>query len=1035
MRRSFALAVLSTFVLVPGIAAADGPAHLLKDINSTPSYDRSSRPDTFTRVGNVWFFRAWTLAAGYELWKTDGTEPGTVLVKDIDPGPQSSLIPPGFSSPPREFVDLNGVLLFPADDGVHGWELWRSDGTAAGTFLLQDILPGYESGLFSSSGYETAVWVNRISGGLMYFLANDGVHGFELWRTDGTSAGTFLLQDIRLGLESAFDFQFRLDGGTAGGRFCFSATNDTTGTELWSSDGTSAGTSLVKDIVPGSGSGRPYNIAGFDGQILFLVAGPQSHTGLWKSDGTSSGTFPVKDIPGALLQPLTRAGNFFYFQVFTELYRSDGTAAGTISLHTFGAASMVLIGDLGGKLLLQASDGVHGPELWISDGTPGGTFMLKDITPDGINPRLQEVLRDGGVEYFLVDDGVHGQNLWRTDGTPQGTRFVAEVAPGGAIPWQGHLLFTTPTGLSQLDPDTGELTWIAPVFPGTLFPLGGRVLFSYEDDVHGNELWSTDGTTQGTGLLKDIEALARTNDSLASCLGTAVAPDGKARALYSAVDGASYDIWVTDGTPRGTAKLQVHASIESGDPAGTRLGDIVYFNAHEPGQSYELWRSDGTSEGTWRITGIGRAGGGVSSDPVAAGDRVYFLAEDADHGPELWSSDGTGAGTSLVRDIVPGPSGANPDNLTAVGGRLFFTALDSLGRELWTSDGTEAGTHLVKDVWPGAPGRCCRTMLDLDGRLLFEASEPVHGDELWVSDGTEEGTILLADIIPGKGNSFTSEAAVVGRLVFFSVDDGVHGEELWKTDGTPAGTAPVIDLLPGRDGSFPHFLGAMGDSLLFLTPTLPQQHWEMWKSDGTEAGTVRLGADFAGLAFASAWLGDGMLFSEVDDEHGVELWRASGEPGGTAFVQDLSPGPAWSDPRGFVRLGTRTLFVADDPVANREIFAGRTSLLLGRADLAVRDLGEDLKGFGLPKGIETSLLVMLKPAANAIQSGRNVAAVLALENFIRHVEAQVPRRIAAEDAADLNEFAGDVIDLLRAGASPDPRPSRPGGPRPVPEKD
>jgi hypothetical protein len=117
------------------------------------------------------------------------------------------------------------------------------------------------------------------------------------------------------------------------------------------------------------------------------------------------------------------------------------------------------------------------------------------------------------------------------------------------------------------------------------------------------------------------------------------------------------------------------------------------------------------------------------------------------------------------------------------------------------------------------------------------------------------------------------------------------------------------------------------------------------------------------------------------------------------------------------------------------LFSGRTSLLLGRPDLAVRDLGEELKGLGLPKGIETSLLAKLNPAVNAIAAGRNVAAVIAIENFARHLQARASQGLAAEEAADLVEFAGAVVDLLKESSAPAPRPARPGGPRPVIETD
>ncbi len=1051
MQRVCALVVvLSFFVLFPGFAVAGGPARLLKDINPVASWDRGSYPDNFGRLGNIMLFRARTHTSGFELWKTDGTDAGTTLVKDLVPGRNSGLLWPS-GTPRSVFVEVNGVVLFPGTDGVHGWELWRSDGTAAGTFMLKDILPGGNGGLinpFARDSY-TLLWVNEVSGGLMYFLADDGEHGFEMWRTDGTAAGTFLLQDIQPGRNSAFGFgdYFSLDGATLGSNFYFRAANDSTGGELWRSDGTSAGTSMVRDILPGPGSSGPSFLTELNGQLLFVAAGRPSDYELWKSDGTSPGTVLVKEITpgfsGYWIQSLTRAGNLVYFQMAQYLYRTDGTAAGTILVHTFYSGGLRMFGDLGGRLLFLGDDATHGTEPWISDGTSGGTLMLKDIAPAGVSGFFQEIAQIDGVEYFLADDGVHGTEVWRTDGTPAGTRFVADLTPGAAstgmwsaIPWQGGALFSTFDGIYRLDPGTEAITQVMPSdYVGDLAALPGRVLFSNDDGVRGMEIWSTDGTGEGTGLLKDIEGLLRTESSYPTHIGTAVANDGKARALYQAYDGVGAGVWATDGTPRGTTKIMAVGPYSYFDGTGAALGGIAYFTTDDGVHGSELWRSDGTSGGTRMVLDISPEWGAVYSQPVAFRGRVYFVAEDAVHGAELWSSDGTEAGTHLVSDIVPGQESPYLDDLMVAGDVLYFTASEEHGRELWTSDGTEAGTYLVKDIGQGFSGSCCRAMTAFNGRLWFEASDGVHGNEPWVSDGTEEGTFMLADIVAGRNSSFSREVAVAGPVAFFSVSDGIHGLELWKTDGTAEGTVLAKDFIPGIDSGFPSFLGPIGDSLVLLTRTLPQAGWEMWKSDGSEAGTVRLGAAFAGDAFAAVSIDDNILFTEADDAHGLELWRTDGNEGATALVEDVAPGPDWSEPRDFVRLGTRTLFAADDPTANRELFAGRTALLLGRPDLAVRDLGEELKGLGLPQGIKTGLLAKLNPAADAITAGHSVAAVLAIENFARHVQAQVPRRIAAEDAADLVEFAGDVVELLTATKEPAPRPSKPGGPRPIPEAD
>ena len=121
-------------------------------------------PSALTPAGDQLFFAANVAGSGPELWKTDGTRAGTVLVKDIAPGPASSR--------PGELTAAGGRLYFRATDGVHGDELWRSDGTAAGTTLVEDILPGPAS---STPDDLTA------AGGTLFFTANDGEHGRELW--------------------------------------------------------------------------------------------------------------------------------------------------------------------------------------------------------------------------------------------------------------------------------------------------------------------------------------------------------------------------------------------------------------------------------------------------------------------------------------------------------------------------------------------------------------------------------------------------------------------------------------------------------------------------------------------------------------------------------------------------------------------------------------------------------------------------------------------------------------------------------------
>ena len=382
------------------------------------------------------FFAADDGVHGDELWKSDGTGAGTVLVKDIDPGSSGSM--------PEELTDVNGVLYFTADDGVHGRELWRSDGTEAGTVLVADIRPGKSGGVPQDL---TAV------GGTLFFAANDGGHGDELWESDGTQTGTILVKDISSGKQF-----LRTSLLTAVGTTLFFADNDGVhGEELWKSDGTDAGTLMVKDINPGSSGslysggmfGNPTDFLMNVNGTLFFSANDGTHGDeLWKSDGTPAGTVLVKDIlPGS-------ASAFKY-----DTSRSASNLAA-----------------VGSTLYFTATDGTTGFQLWKSDGTAAGTVIVKEINPGGFAfyPYVSfgQILENvNGTLFFSADDGTHGYELWKTDGSAAGTVLVKDIQ----------------------DPDLGP-SYFSGSKPGEMVNLNGTLYFAADDGINGRELWRSDGT-------------------------------------------------------------------------------------------------------------------------------------------------------------------------------------------------------------------------------------------------------------------------------------------------------------------------------------------------------------------------------------------------------------------------------------------------------------------------------------------------------------------------------------------------------------
>jgi ELWxxDGT repeat protein len=414
-----------------------------------------------------YFFAADNGANGVELWDTDGTPAGTTLVKDINPTGSSN---------PTEFTVFGDFTYFRADDGVHGGELWRTDGTAAGTTMVADINPGSGSSaangftvlgselIFQASGqlWKTdgtaagTVMVKDVGasslhefGGAVYF-AGKTVHPngseTELWRTDGTAAGTVMVKDIYPGDVAPGSVPGSGLGAPPGfaefnGQLYFEATDGVTGFELWKTDGTAAGTALVKDIVPGAGASFPEHFTVAGGLLFFLATNPAGGLELWKTDGTNAGTVLVK----AGLNPfnLTVVNDRLYFSCLApggaSLCTSDGTSAGTgpVTPGATPSRSSHLAAGLGvlffqGFQATSGSGSGTGAEIWRSDGTAGGTMLLKDVNPGSASSFATRFTPVRGVVVFLADDGTHGSELWVTDGTAVGTMLLKDINAGAA---------------------------------------------------------------------------------------------------------------------------------------------------------------------------------------------------------------------------------------------------------------------------------------------------------------------------------------------------------------------------------------------------------------------------------------------------------------------------------------------------------------------------------------------------------------------------------------------------------------------------
>ncbi len=633
----------------------DGTAAGTMLVKNIAGGSANSMPESLTAVGSTLYFTATTVTTGTELWKSDGTEAGTVLVKDFTPGTAGSTF--------THMTAVGGTLYFTANDGTSGVEVWKSDGTAAGTVRVKDILPGT-----ASASPESLTEVN----GQLAFIADDPATGSEVWWSDGTEAGTRILKDIA-GPNAGSSPNTFVQLGEA---LLFFAFDGVSGTELWRTDGTAAGTSRVKDVNPGAGSARDtsslYNTyyQRVVGSTLYFTADDgSSGTELWKTDGTAAGTMLVKDLqpgwPSSSVTPVGELGGTLFLSAIEdtrgrELWKTDGTAGGTVLVKDinpgtgYGVERIEFV-ELGGRLYFSGNDGSSGGELWKSDGTAGGTVRVKDIRAGTTGSLPQSFQVMNGVVYFAAEDGLSGQELWRSDGTEAGTYRVKDIYSGSGSGYpnsmrvmNGTLFFIATTGansrelwksdgteagtvmVKDINPGTGDAN------PSTPIPVGGLVYFTANDGSSGHELWRSDGTEAGTVLVKDIRP-----GSASSGLFFIQRLGG--RLFFMANDGTSGDeLWVTDGTKAGTVLVK---DIRPG-AEGSTLRDmyplepegLMVFTATGPG-SRELWVSDGTAAGTRPVTDLKNVWGtlGNPSLPVRLGDRLLFIANARELGMELWS--------------------------------------------------------------------------------------------------------------------------------------------------------------------------------------------------------------------------------------------------------------------------------------------------------------------------------------------------------------------------------------------------------------
>ena len=413
------------------------------------------------------------------------------------------------------------------------------------------------------------------------------------------------------------------------------------GAEPWVSDGTDAGTRLLKDIHP-DGDSNPRGFVEMGGKVYFSADDGIHGRELWVSDGTTPGTLLLKDI-----QPGSTGSN------------PDNLAAAD------------------GVLYFSANDGSEGEELWRSDGTAGGTYRLKDLLAgsESSRPRTFREVNSGLI--FWAYDG-NRWNLWRTDGTAEGTVFLYPLK----LPADAEHMFLLGNEwiFTVWTESTHEFWKTDGTALGTKLIMGGNFyaknfvrmsagVFFTRWNVGNSELWTIDETGTGITFVRSFSnanlwSMAAMNDRL----------------YFGLDDGSddSQDLWTSDGTSGGTRQLSAVVDGFSQIQDLLSLGGELLFRVNDSTNQYELWQSNGGTDGTGLLIDIGAAGYSADVDELTlAGGRVFFSAKDADGDRELWVTDGTAAGTRKVGTIIPGPGNPDVRRITRFGTGVVFSANNS----------------------------------------------------------------------------------------------------------------------------------------------------------------------------------------------------------------------------------------------------------------------------------------------------------------------------------------------------------------------
>ncbi len=881
--------LLLGLLLIPMLASAQ--VTKVKDIFSGAG-EESSSPRSFTALGDQVVFTAANVL-GYELWISDGTVEGTRMLKDITPGVEST-----FSSSTTDFVEFDGKLFFSADDGIHGEELWQTDGTEEGTYMVADSYEGEND--FSPEVFY--VWNNEL-----YFQGTNEV-GTELWQYNGTDAPS-LVADISDGMYNSNQRSSKPENFTAmGDKLYFTANTSTTTSnapELFVYDGVNA-PEMVADINTGSYNDVPFGSSPkyltVVENVLYFQASDGSYSEnhgaeLWKYDGTnapemvkdfkvgSSGSSPANLVGiDTLLFFVADAADTIGKELWFYDTRNDSVHLLDIypgyTTNTYGykyskSSSPNYLTVFDSVLYFAANDGSHGIEVYsFSPATDTMPVLLGDLRPGtsaGFSSSPDNFYKLDDLIYFMGNDGSGSSaELWKMDTSPEDTTtftIVKDILPAygsyndltligdkfwfgvddksglGNEPWisdgseEGTHMFTDINAISNSE--VNNFT----VFNDLLY-------FTATNGVDGNELWVTDGSESGTQMVVDVDTsgdsspfyLTAINDKLFFVANNDKST-GKEFYTYDGADTALI-MDLNPGTSDG-----VYKTGDNYTPVAF-MDKLLYVGYPNYSVNNELIWTDGTMEGTDTITNA-ESTYGYPMHLTVVGDTVFWIEYYFNASMNIYQMlyfDGETVDTfpSIFTDIYSAfPSTVYGDMITKYKGDYYFqakTQLDNVGYELYKFTPETDTAVLVADIYKGNAYKSGSPsyITEVNGKLVFAATDGTSGYELYVCDGDTATMLVDIDTNDYQGGLGAGTYNLSGftrfndTALFFTADNGSAGTELWITNGTANGTYMVKDINEGEGSSVFSNIVTLDGEAYFIAND------RLWRSDATAEGTYAI---------------------------------------------------------------------------------------------------------------------------------------------------------------------------------------------------